>query len=104
LRSLWFSSQSGNYPENNLAKSGCEILDMKVDQNENKNLSMFLANLVELIIKIWWIWAIFFFREKSFVYVEIMFFQVEIWQKFASKRNSGWGHAGFLLKILWCMY
>jgi hypothetical protein len=103
LRSLWFCSQSGNYPENNLAKSGCDILDMKIDQNKNKNLSMFLANLVELIIKIWWIWAIFFLRKILCVRGNHVF-QVEIWQKFASKRNSGWGHAGFLLKILWCMY
>jgi hypothetical protein len=66
---LW-CSQSGHYPENNLAKFGY-ILDMKVEKN-SKSLYI-LGYLLELIIKIWRFGIFFlfslghFFHEKSCV-------------------------------------
>jgi hypothetical protein len=47
-------SQSGNHPENNLAKFGY-ILDMKVGKQKRKKTDSIctLGYLLELIIKIW---------------------------------------------------
>jgi hypothetical protein len=75
---LWFS-QSGNYPENNLAKSGYDILDMKVDQNKNKNISIFLANLSRTYHKnLVKILGHFFFEKNPLYMWKSWFFQVEI--------------------------
>jgi hypothetical protein len=81
LRILW-CSQSGDHPENNLAKFGY-MLDMRVAKNQIP--SVFLATDLNLtwksgdylkknfkkkkkkIFKIWQIRIIFFFHEKSFV-------------------------------------
>jgi len=49
--------QSGNHPENNLGKFGY-ILDIKVGQKPKS--FYILGYLLELVIKIWRIWAIFF--------------------------------------------
>jgi hypothetical protein len=68
------SRQSGNHPENNLAKFGY-ILDIKVGQKPKS--FYILGYLLELVQKIWRIWAIFF-HEKSFALDKIIFFKSKI--------------------------
>jgi hypothetical protein len=72
---LWIlrCSQSGNHPENNLAKF-CYILNMKLEKKIKKSGSFYiLGYLLELIITIWWsdfvfsfkiwrIWVIFYLK------------------------------------------
>jgi hypothetical protein len=78
VKILW-CSQSGDLPENNLAKFGY-VIDMKFGRGKKKKTEFFyvLGYLLELIIKIWrflelfffkiWqIWGYFFLHEKSFV-------------------------------------
>jgi hypothetical protein len=80
LRILW-GSQSGNYPENNLAILGY-IIAMKVGK-KNIESFYFLGFLLEVIIRPWGfgifflIWAIFPMK-KSFVWGQNHIFQVKI--------------------------
>jgi len=57
LRILW-CSQSGDHPENNLAKFGY-ILDMKIGKRKTESFYI-LSYLLELIIKIWGFGIVFF--------------------------------------------
>jgi hypothetical protein len=66
--------QSGNHPENNLAKFGY-ILDMNAGQKPKS--FYILGYLLELVIKIWRIWAISF-HENSFALDKIIFFKSKI--------------------------
>jgi hypothetical protein len=100
LRILW-CSQRGNHPKNNLAKFGLPTryesskrngillyswlptleLIIKIWKLEKKNL--------QKIFKIWQIWVISSMK-NPFVICRNHIFQVEIWRKFASKRNTEW--------------
>jgi hypothetical protein len=75
--------QIGNHPENNLGKFGY-ILDIKVGQKPKSFYS--LGYLLELVIKIWRIWAIFF-HKKSFVLDKIIFFKLKIEENFLVKET-----------------
>jgi hypothetical protein len=77
---LW-CSQGGDHPENNLTKSGY-LLDMKV--KKKPEYFFILGNLLELIIEIWRIRAIFFMK-----IVEIIFFRLKFGEKSPLKNNSG---------------
>jgi hypothetical protein len=94
LRIFW-CSQSGNHPENNLAKFGY-IIDMKVE----KNIGSFyiLGYLLEVIVRLWQ-FQIFEFQNLANL-GHLLFpwkipcvgrnhiCQVEIWRESTSKRNT----------------
>jgi hypothetical protein len=46
-----------------------------------------LGYLLQLIIKIWQIWAIFFFHENPFVLVEIIFFSTKLGENLPVKET-----------------
>ncbi len=98
---LW-CSQSGNHPENNLAKF-CYILNMKLEIKIKIRILLYFwlppgtynNNLVIWLFFSFKIWRIrvIFYPWKTLCIGRSPNFQVEIWQKFATKRNSELDHA-----------
>ncbi len=103
LRILWHS-QSGDHPENNLAKFGY-IVDMKVRNfffKKNFYILGYLSGRYPktltiwnfLKFEIWQIWVNFPIEKVLCIGWNHLFFQVDIQRIFATKRNTRMGNTG----------